>query len=238
VRDRSSGFEAPQAVTAFDLMRLFHIASGDAWLATQTAGEYRTPSLAEIGFIHLSTQAQWLATLGRFYRGVPGLVLLVIDSDRLNAPLRFERADGEDFPHLYGALPLEAVLEVRQLPAIDELPARVPTSAAFEACVRSVDAQIEDVVACSVRGQTFVVLGVRGDVSLRAVMRAEALLPVGDRVARAGWLELRALPRDEAGALDEPWLLVTVHRMTASDDSPMRTEHRSARRGIAGPDEP
>jgi uncharacterized protein (DUF952 family) len=198
-------------------VRLFHIAHAAAWSAAQIAGEYRAPSLAEIGFIHLSTQSQWLATLGRFYRGVTGLVLLVIDGDRVRSPVRFERTDGEDFPHLYGPLPLDAVTEVRELPALDEPPTRVATSRAFVAHVRSADPRIEDVVACQVHGETYVVLGVRGDVSLHDVMRAEAVLAVEDRVPRAGWLQLRALPRGEDGGIDEPWLLVTVHRLAASE---------------------
>jgi uncharacterized protein (DUF952 family) len=198
-------------------VRLFHIARADAWLAAQTVGEYRAPSLAEVGFIHLSTQSQWLTTLGRFYRGVAGLVLLVIDGERVGAPVRLEHADGEDFPHLYGSLPLDAVTEVRELPALDELPARVAISPAFDARVRAADARIEDIMACRVHGETYVVLGVRDGVSLRDVMSAEAALPAADRVPRAGWLQLRALPRDEHGALDEPWLLVTVYRLAAAD---------------------
>jgi uncharacterized protein (DUF952 family) len=170
-----------------------------------------------VGYIHLSTQRQWLATLGRFYRGVDGLVLLVIDGERVAAPVRFEHADGDDFPHLYGPLPLDAVVDVRELPAIDDLPVRVATTAAFDACVRGVDPRIEDVVACRVRGETYVVLGVHGNVPLREVMRAAAALPASDRVARTGWLQLRAFPRDDTGVLDEPWLLITVDRLVRSD---------------------
>ena len=43
------------------------------------------------------------------------LVLLVIDPARLTAEVRFEHADGDDFPHLYGSLELAAVIEVRAL---------------------------------------------------------------------------------------------------------------------------
>ncbi len=92
---------------------LFHITTRAAWAAAQAAGEYRAPSLDEVGFIHLSTAAQWPATLARFFAGQRDLVLLELDASDL--PVRFERADGDDFPHLYGALPIAAVVAVRDL---------------------------------------------------------------------------------------------------------------------------
>jgi uncharacterized protein (DUF952 family) len=96
---------------------LFHITTRAAWEQARQAGEYRPASLASAGFIHLSTEAQWRATLDRFYRGVRGLVLLRIDPARVHAELRYERADGDDFPHLYGPLEPAAVLEVVDLDA-------------------------------------------------------------------------------------------------------------------------
>lgn len=95
-------------------MPLFHITTSPAWAAAQQAGEYRA-ELARDGFIHLSTERQWPGVIRRFYAGQTGLVLLVIDDARLTAPVRFERADGDEFPHLYGPLDLHAVIEVRAL---------------------------------------------------------------------------------------------------------------------------
>lgn len=43
-------------------------------------------------------------------------MLLEIDSARLGAPVRFEEGEpGEDFPHLYGELNTDAVVNVRAL---------------------------------------------------------------------------------------------------------------------------
>ncbi len=51
----------------------------------------------------------------RYYAGRQGLVLLTIDPAAVGAEIRYENLDGGDeaFPHIYGALPLEAVAEVR-----------------------------------------------------------------------------------------------------------------------------
>ncbi|MEB3332381.1 MAG: DUF952 domain-containing protein [Synechococcaceae cyanobacterium] len=97
----------------------------------------RGQSLEEVGFVHLSEAHQVPATAGRFYANLPAgeVLLLTIDRQRLLAAgleVRWEAAalqagvsagvvSGGDlsagdlsapelFPHLYGALPVEAVL--------------------------------------------------------------------------------------------------------------------------------
>ena len=101
---------------------LFHITTRDAWQRAVGLGEYTADSLACDGFIHLSTETQWSGVRDRFYRDVPDLVLLVIDPERVRAEIRYERADGDDFPHLYGALDIGAVVEVREMtPAGEEV---------------------------------------------------------------------------------------------------------------------
>ena len=93
---------------------ILHITEREAWEAAQREGVYRSASLATEGFVHCSTPAQVIHTAERFYRGRRGLVLLVIAPERLGHELRYEAADGERFPHLYGPLNLDAV--VRALP--------------------------------------------------------------------------------------------------------------------------
>lgn len=101
---------------------LFHVADRTRWEASVAAGEYtqstRGMELADVGFIHLSTEAQVAGVLERFYAGVTDLVLLHIDETRLTAPVVFEDVPGaaEQFPHLYGALNVDAVTATSPLP--------------------------------------------------------------------------------------------------------------------------
>ena len=103
--------------------RLFHVASVEEWERARGTGWYdrstRGLSLAEVGFVHLSTDEQWPGVLTRFYGDHAGaLVLLEIDPTRLDAPLRWESVGpdgGERFPHLYGPLPVDAVVGTRPL---------------------------------------------------------------------------------------------------------------------------
>ncbi|MEO6772217.1 MAG: DUF952 domain-containing protein [Kofleriaceae bacterium] len=90
---------------------LFHLTTRGAWQEAVAAGEYTTAS----AFIHLSTERQWPRTRTRWFGTATDLVLLVIAPDRVRGEIRYEAADGDLFPHLYGVLPVEAVVEVREL---------------------------------------------------------------------------------------------------------------------------
>ncbi|MEU0541293.1 DUF952 domain-containing protein [Nocardia sp. NPDC005978] len=87
------------------------------WEAARVVGEYRSPSLATEGFIHLSAPYQVHLPANRIFPGHPDLVLLHLDPDRLPAEVRWEPGVATDpesmrFPHLYGALPVAAVVAV------------------------------------------------------------------------------------------------------------------------------
>lgn len=95
---------------------IYHITPRADWERAQPDGAYRAASLQTEGFIHCSTGAQVMATANRYYTGQPDLLLLEIDPLRTGAELRYEGLPGgEQFPHLYGALPLAAVMRVLRL---------------------------------------------------------------------------------------------------------------------------
>jgi uncharacterized protein (DUF952 family) len=98
---------------------IYHIAEAADWEQAQRDGQYtmstRGRTLAEEGFIHASTAEQVPLVAGAYYRGVPDLVLLVIDAERVRPELRYEHVPGQPdpYPHIYGPLNLDAVVEVR-----------------------------------------------------------------------------------------------------------------------------
>ena len=76
------------------------------------------------GFIHLSTHGQLAGTLERHFAGETGLIVLEIAADRLDAGLKWEPSrDGALFPHLYGVVPLDAIIRTISIP---ELPGLLP----------------------------------------------------------------------------------------------------------------
>lgn len=54
---------------------------------------------------------QVIATANTYFRGQTGLMLLCIESDRVQSEIRYETAHGERYPHLYGSLNLDAVAQ-------------------------------------------------------------------------------------------------------------------------------
>lgn len=108
---------------------IYHLCSPAAWRQAQDKGEYRAPSLASEGFIHCSRAEQLAGVIRAFYGDADSLLLLCIDETGLDAELRWEAPahaksphepalSGESFPHLYGALNLDAVERAIDLPKV------------------------------------------------------------------------------------------------------------------------
>ncbi|MET8085447.1 DUF952 domain-containing protein [Micromonospora lupini] len=89
------------------------------WDDAQAAGAVAGSAVdRQDGFIHLSAADQVVETARRHFAGATGLTLLGVDADRLGDALRWEPSrGGQLFPHLYGPLPLTAVVTARALPA-------------------------------------------------------------------------------------------------------------------------
>jgi uncharacterized protein (DUF952 family) len=118
------------------LPRIYHLALPADWAQAQRTGTYTTSTrgrtLAEEGYIHCSHPGQTDGVAARFYADVPDLLLLTIDLARLDAPVREEdlHGAGEDFPHVYGPIPVDAVVEVRPYRAADSVAPVAPVAPA------------------------------------------------------------------------------------------------------------
>jgi glutathione S-transferase len=102
--------------------RIYHLARRDEWLQALDGGEdYRRStlgkSLEDVGYIHCSSADQVQAIADLVYRGRPDVVLLEIDPGRVPAEVRVENLEGDQaFPHIYGPLPIEAVVQADDVP--------------------------------------------------------------------------------------------------------------------------
>ena len=96
---------------------IFNFCPADVWAAAQSSGEYAADTLATEGFIHLSTAEQVHLPANAMARGRTDLVLLEVDEARLPEPPRYEDSGtGMLFPHVYGPLPVSAVVAVHPFP--------------------------------------------------------------------------------------------------------------------------
>ncbi len=97
--------------------RIYKLLNRADWLTASALGTFDgSPVDLADGFIHFSTADQVQETARRHFRGVADLVLLEIDTQALGVPLTWEPSrGGELFPHLYGSMPVAAVLGARAL---------------------------------------------------------------------------------------------------------------------------
>ena len=95
---------------------VYKLATAAAWRAGEAAGAFAGSALdRHDGFIHLSTARQVRETAARHFAGAADLLLIAIAADGLD--VRVERSRGGDqFPHLYGELPMKSVMWTVELP--------------------------------------------------------------------------------------------------------------------------
>ena len=103
--------------------RIYHLALREEWdEAVEAGAAYQRStlgrSLADEGFIHCSFADQVATIADSIYRNRHDVVLLEIDTSRVQAEVRVENLDEGDrtFPHIYGQLPVTAVLRAMDVP--------------------------------------------------------------------------------------------------------------------------
>ena len=114
------------------MTEIYHICSRSTTQVALQSGEYRAESLLNEGFIHFSQLHQVPGVANSFYKGLPDLVVLVVNPELLKAELKVEApvhpqnpdsapqkdqlpSSDQLFPHLYGPLNFEAVIKIRDL---------------------------------------------------------------------------------------------------------------------------
>jgi uncharacterized protein (DUF952 family) len=95
------------------MLLILHIVEKQAWRKAKQQNIYAPQSLHSEGFIHCSTPETVVEVANHLFRGQSGLLLLCIDLDKVEAQVLFERVGNQErwiFPHIYGALNVDAVV--------------------------------------------------------------------------------------------------------------------------------
>jgi uncharacterized protein (DUF952 family) len=98
---------------------IYHLVSLDYWETQPADRPYVPADFDRDGFMHCTRGAEQLAIVAnRYYRDDRReWLVLVIDETAVSAEIKYEPgADGVLYPHIYGALNREAVIEVRPMP--------------------------------------------------------------------------------------------------------------------------
>ena len=97
---------------------IYHMAPLAMWQAQLDRPVCASPSLVQEGFILCTAEPERLEQVAnQFYQESPGsFIIACIAVERLDVELRWERADGHLFPHIYGPLNRSAVVSVLPFP--------------------------------------------------------------------------------------------------------------------------
>jgi len=97
---------------------IYHMCKADEWAEALESGFYAGSSQDKAdGFIHFSTKTQVWTSAAKHRRGQEGILLLTVDATKLGDALKWEASRGGAlFPHLYGPLAVDAVIETTPLP--------------------------------------------------------------------------------------------------------------------------
>ena len=93
---------------------IYHVTTAAEWKAAQEKGFYEAASLKAEGFIHCSEEHQVAGVLERYFAEKSGLVKLVIDTTKLTSRYvqEWSPSTQDTFPHIYGPINLDAVIDV------------------------------------------------------------------------------------------------------------------------------
>ncbi len=101
-----------------DEARAFKILTADQWAAFEADGVFTgAPVDLADGYIHMSTAEQLDETLAKHFAGQANLTIAEVDLAALGDAVRWEESRGGAlFPHIYGVLPMSAVVSMRTTP--------------------------------------------------------------------------------------------------------------------------
>ena len=69
-------------------------------------------SLDSEGFIHASPKDQLTRVANKYYKATRSPLILVLTTENINVEVKWEPAAGSLYPHIYGPLNMNAVVEV------------------------------------------------------------------------------------------------------------------------------
>lgn len=98
---------------------VFHLCQWAAWEEGLEKGVYiGAPQARQDGFLHLSTLSTLAESANLHMSGLPDLYVLVVNAEEITKLLKWEYAETRQayFPHVYGDLPLKAVLAALPVP--------------------------------------------------------------------------------------------------------------------------
>ena len=112
-----------------NLKHIYKIIDTDEWQKVKEQGTYSGSSKdIQDGFIHFSGEEQVKGTLEKYYSKQKNLVLLKVETLKLDHLIWEQASDGNMFPHLYSSLDLSNVIEEFEITLTEDGNHKLPDS--------------------------------------------------------------------------------------------------------------
>jgi len=107
---------------------IYHFTPKTLWNTGKTANNYLPEAFPEEGFIHCSTFSQILGSANKHADKTKQHVLLKINPEKLTSELLYEytKTGAGPFPHIFGVLNNEAVIEEFDFPVQSDGSFKIP----------------------------------------------------------------------------------------------------------------
>ncbi len=94
---------------------IYLLSSLQEYSQAKQSGWLERDSLQTEGFIHASPRAQLNRVANKFYTQVESPLLIALNVSKITAPVKWEPATGGLYPHIYGPLNMDAVVDVKPI---------------------------------------------------------------------------------------------------------------------------
>jgi len=96
---------------------IYHITERNKFIQSLQTGKYFPDNYEKEGFIHCSTKTQVVKVANRYYGTHSDLVLLAIDTSKIEFQVKYENLEGgiELYPHIYGPISSREIKKISSL---------------------------------------------------------------------------------------------------------------------------
>ena len=112
-----------------NFIHIYKIIDKNEWQKVRETGPYLgSKKDIEDGYIHFSGEEQVEGTLNKYYSNQSNLILLKVDTIKLDNLIWEQASDGNMFPHLYSSLDLSNVIEEFEITLTEDGNHKLPDS--------------------------------------------------------------------------------------------------------------
>ncbi|MFT4924224.1 MAG: hypothetical protein ACI8WB_000302 [Phenylobacterium sp.] len=104
-----------QAIDHHQAQYIYLLAGQQEYDQALAAGELVRDSLQNEGFIHASPADQLSRVANKHYTNVANVLVLVVEQQRITPPVKWQPATGGLYPHIFGPMNMDAVIEVQAI---------------------------------------------------------------------------------------------------------------------------